>query len=123
MEEQRQALADRADLQAMLSLIIGRLEDFARTVHSRLAALDWTGRRDLIRTLVKRVEIGPEEVTVVFRVAPTPPGSEPPGSPADPAGGAHPLQGCGRRESPFAPLQGSPARREPCELMRAVKAQ
>jgi site-specific DNA recombinase len=97
LEEQRQALADRTELQATLSLIIGRMEDFARTVRSRLAALDWTGRRDLIRTLVKRVEIGPEEVNVVFRVAPTSAEPEPTGSSTDPGFGGRSLQDCGRR--------------------------
>jgi hypothetical protein len=85
LEEQHQALIDAAALQATLSLIIGRLVDFAGTVQNRLAELDWTGKRDLIRTLVKRVEIGLDDVNVVFRVAPWLPGSSPAGQARIPA--------------------------------------
>ncbi|MFL5288966.1 MAG: hypothetical protein ACJ8AW_50440, partial [Rhodopila sp.] len=62
---------------AVLSLIVGRLEDFARQVRQQMAAVDWSKQRDLIRLLVKRVEIDREEVNVVLRVtpAPTDPGS------------------------------------------------
>jgi site-specific DNA recombinase len=52
-------------------LIIGRLEEFAAKVSAGLEGLDWAGRRELIRTLVKRVEIDQERVNVVFRVEDT----------------------------------------------------
>jgi site-specific DNA recombinase len=70
LEEQRQAGADEAALQTELQLIIGRLEDFATKVHGGLEAADWTSQRDLIRTLVKRVEVARDQVNIVFRVAP-----------------------------------------------------
>src|SRR4051794_2488687 len=41
-------------------------------------APDWSLQRDLIRLLVKRVEVDHDEINVVFRVAP-PPASLPPG--------------------------------------------
>jgi len=37
-----------------------------------LAAADWATRRELIRTLVKRVEVDHDAVKVVFRVESTP---------------------------------------------------
>jgi site-specific DNA recombinase len=68
LEEQAQQLQDEAALQTELQLIIGRLEDFAAQVHGGLAAADWTSKRELIRALVKRVEVTQDQVNVVFRV-------------------------------------------------------
>jgi site-specific DNA recombinase len=89
-EQQAAALRDEAALRRTLSLIIGRLEDFAKQVQERMTAPEWSLQRDLIRLLVKRVEVDHDEINVVFRVAP-PPGSLPPG----PAGGRS-LQDCWR---------------------------
>jgi site-specific DNA recombinase len=72
LEEQRQALADEAALHRELQLIIGRLEDFAAKLHDGLDAADWASKRDLIRALVKRVEVARNEVNVVFRIDPYP---------------------------------------------------
>ncbi len=55
-----------------MRLIIGHLEDFARTFRDRLDQLDWETQRGIIRTLVKRVEIDQGQVNVVFRVGPGP---------------------------------------------------
>ena len=71
-EEQRRQLVDEATLQRELQLIIGRLEDFAAKVHTGLAEADWGRKRDLIRTLVKRVEVARNDVNIVFRVDPYP---------------------------------------------------
>src|SRR5438132_9268673 len=70
LEEQRQHLADEAASHAELQLIIGRLEDFAAKVHDGLEEADWARKRDLIRTLVKRVEVAQDQVNIVFRVDP-----------------------------------------------------
>src|SRR5262249_50898783 len=70
LEEQRQALADEAAMQGELQLIIGRLEDFAAKLHAGLEAADWTSQRDLIRALVKRVEVAQGNVNIVFRIDP-----------------------------------------------------
>jgi site-specific DNA recombinase len=51
-----------------MRLVIGRLEAFSDRVRGRLDNADWATRRQLITTLVKRVEIGAEEVRVVYRV-------------------------------------------------------
>ncbi len=70
LEEQRQQLAEEATLHTELQLIIGRLEDFAVKVHGGLEEADWASKRDLIRTLVKRVEVARDQVNIVFRVDP-----------------------------------------------------
>src|SRR5262249_1865830 len=68
LEEQVQQLQDEAALHTELQLIMGRLEDFAAQVHGGLAVADWTSKRELIRALVKRVEVTQDQVHVVFRV-------------------------------------------------------
>ena len=68
LEEHAQQLQAQAQQQSDLQLIIGRLEEFGDKVKTGLDKLDWLGRRELIRTLVKRVEIDQERVNVVFRV-------------------------------------------------------
>jgi len=77
LEEQRQALADEAALHGELQLIIGRLEDFAGKLHDGLEAADWASKRDLIRALVKRVEVARDDVNVVFRLDPYPGDADP----------------------------------------------
>jgi site-specific DNA recombinase len=63
-EQHRAQTCQQRDLQ----LVIGRLEDFSAKVKDGLNQLDWHGCRELIRTLVKRVEIDQQRVKVVFRV-------------------------------------------------------
>ncbi len=79
LEAQAEQMRAQAQQQADLQLIIGRLEEFSAKVHSRLEDLDWHGRRELIRTLVKRVEIDLERINVVFRIQDStfPSGSDP----------------------------------------------
>src|SRR4051794_19213482 len=70
LEQQRQALLDQEALRTTLSLLVGRLEDFAGQVRGQLAQVDWHRQRELIRLLVKRVEIDRDAISIVFRVAP-----------------------------------------------------
>jgi len=65
-------LADKAATESDLRLIIGHLDDFAATLADNLDHLDWEAQRAIIRTLVKRVEIDQNQVTVVFRIGPGP---------------------------------------------------
>jgi site-specific DNA recombinase len=58
--------------QAELQQVITRLEEFSAKVKDNLEEADWLTKRDLIRTLVKQVEVGKEDVTIVFRVIPDP---------------------------------------------------
>ena len=70
LEEQVHQLADEAIQQRELKLLIGQLEEFVTKVQRNLAAADWEMKREIIRALVRRVEIDKQEVTVVFRVGP-----------------------------------------------------
>jgi hypothetical protein len=59
-------------LHGELPLIIGRLEDVATNLHDGVEAADWASKRDLIRALVKRVEVARDDVNIVFRIDPYP---------------------------------------------------
>ncbi|MGS7818007.1 hypothetical protein [Pseudomonas aeruginosa] len=48
-----------------LFLVINRLEEFAAAVNGRLSMIDFATKREIIRALVKRIEIHKEEIIVV----------------------------------------------------------
>ncbi len=73
LENHVQQIQDEAGLEHELRLILGRLETFASKVKEGLTEADWLTRRELIRTLVKRVEVNQEQVNVIFRIGPTTP--------------------------------------------------
>ena len=73
LDTQVKQASEEIELQRELRLIIGRLEDFATKVKTGLEQVDWQTQREMIRTLVKRVEIDQDQVNVVFKVEPTPP--------------------------------------------------
>ncbi len=100
-EAQSQAAAEAEEQE--LRLVIGQLQEFAERVRSGLAEADWSTQREIIRALVKRVEVDKEEVRVVYRVSPAP-------FVDSPDRGI--LQDCGRRDLPGAgePDPGWPGR-------------
>ena len=55
-----------------LRLVIGQLQEFAERVKEDLAGAEWSTRRDIIRTLVKQVEVDNQEVRVIYRVGLSP---------------------------------------------------
>lgn len=92
MEEQAQHIKDEASLERELTLILGRLDEFASRIKTALHEADWLTRREIIRALVKRVEVDQEHVRVVFRVNPPPSAPQPPSEQH-----AQSLQHCGGR--------------------------
>jgi site-specific DNA recombinase len=72
LEDRDRQLRAQLTQQTELQLVITQLEDFASKLKDGLAEADWLTKRELIRTLVQRVEIGPEKVNIVFRVIPDP---------------------------------------------------
>jgi len=77
IEEQCEALADEEMLHREMHLIVSRLDDFAAQVGRHLDDLEWAKKREIIRALVRRVEVGLEQVQVVFRVDSFPGESDP----------------------------------------------
>ena len=92
METQALQIKDDMSLERELRLILGRLDEFTSRVKNGLDEADWSTRREIIRALVKRVEIDQEKVRVVFRVNP-PPQAPPLPSEKD----SQSLQHCGGR--------------------------
>jgi site-specific DNA recombinase len=68
IQEQKKKIKDQKKIKNELTLIITNLERFSSSIESKLEDLDWPVKRDIIRTLVKRIEINFEDVNVVFRV-------------------------------------------------------
>jgi site-specific DNA recombinase len=69
--EYRQRIGEAAK-EAELRLVIGQLEEFASRVSQGLQEPDWETRREVVRALVKKVEIDEQEVRIVYRVSPSP---------------------------------------------------
>jgi site-specific DNA recombinase len=72
LEHQAQAQRAEETQQRELEHVIYGLQDFAMRVQGGLEEADWVLRRQIIRTLVKQVEVGHEEVNIVYRITPSP---------------------------------------------------
>ena len=72
IDQQTRQLADEAQSAQQLQLIIVRLDEFAAKLKGRLETIDWETKRQIIRALVRKVEIGQDEANVVFRVTSLP---------------------------------------------------
>ena len=99
LQQQQEAEAQERELR----LVIGHFQEFADRVKDDLEAAPWSTRREVIRTLVKQVEIDNQEVRVIYRVNLDP-------FVDGPERGL--LPDCGRRER-------LPARQAPVEIGRA----
>ncbi|WP_237350153.1 recombinase family protein [Wolbachia endosymbiont of Cylisticus convexus] len=68
VEEEKKKIFNRKNLQQELTLVVTNLEEFFSNIKSKLDDLDWLTKRNVIRILVKRIEVDIEEVNIVFRV-------------------------------------------------------
>jgi site-specific DNA recombinase len=91
LEAEAGALQAAEEQARSLQLVIGKLDLFAGMVRDRLEAVDWPTQRDIICTLVKRIEVADDVVRVVFRVDP---------GPSDPLGPRRVLPRCPTRRCP-----------------------
>ena len=79
LQERHRAALDAIEVERDLSLVISRLEDFSAKVANHLDGLDPVGMQEIIRILVRRIEIDGDAIEVVFRVPPpNGPGQPPP---------------------------------------------
>jgi hypothetical protein len=51
-----------------MELVITNLEKFANVITSNLDELDWGGKRNIIRLVVRRIEMGNEEINIVYKI-------------------------------------------------------
>lgn len=68
LEQQKAAITSQKNLKKELHLIVTSIEKFRSSIETSLEHINWHAKRDIIRTVVKRVEINYDEVNVVFRV-------------------------------------------------------
>jgi site-specific DNA recombinase len=54
--------------QAHSRSVRSRLAEISSHVQNQLSDVDWTAKRDIIRALIQRIEIGPMKIAVVFRL-------------------------------------------------------
>jgi len=64
--------------QRELKLVVARVEDFAQRLGKGLDALPWEERRTIVRTVIARIEIAEDDVTIVYRVPTIEPTTVPP---------------------------------------------
>ncbi len=98
-DQAKQKVLDQTQ-QAELRQVITHLEEFSSKVKDGLEEADWLTKRELIRTLVKQVNVGKEDVTIVFRVIPDPFVVDPDRDVSSPNRGS--LQHCWGRELTIA---------------------
>jgi site-specific DNA recombinase len=70
LQERHHAALEAAEVERDLSLVISCLEDFSAKVATRLNDLDRAGMQEIIRILVRRIEIDDARIEVIFRVPP-----------------------------------------------------
>ncbi len=68
LEAEQKETAQEETQRAELRLIIGQIEEFTERMAQGLEAADWTTRREIIRSLVKQIEVTEEEIRIVYRV-------------------------------------------------------
>ena len=71
LQVRHQAALEAAESERDLALVISRLEDFSAKVTAGLDNLYRTDMRDIIRTVVRRIEIDASRIEVIFRVPST----------------------------------------------------
>jgi site-specific DNA recombinase len=72
LQEEHKQRTEEEDTDEELRLVIGQLEEFASRVSEGLDSSNWLTRREIVRALVKRVEVDEKEARVVYRVSPSP---------------------------------------------------
>ena len=72
LRQEQEVQAQQELQQHQMRLAIDHLESFARQVECGLADADDDTRRRILLTLVRRVEINPQDVHIVYRVGPVP---------------------------------------------------
>ena len=97
LQMRHQAALEAAESERDLALVISRLEDFSAKVTTGLDNLDRTDMRDIIRTVVRRVEIDASHIEVIFRV-PSPDGPPGPRSTIKTIGSWQHCTGVGRED-------------------------
>ena len=68
LEKEQKELSEQDSRRAELRLVIGKLTDFTERMNQGLEETDWCTRREIIRTLVKQIEVNDEQIRIVYRI-------------------------------------------------------
>lgn len=72
LEKEACVQADQANQEQELHLVIERLQGFADQVQAGLHTADWETRREILRAMIRRVEVDENQIKIVYRVNPPP---------------------------------------------------
>lgn len=70
LEKQLSRQQDDEEQIRSLQLVIGRMKDFANKVKEGLDNSDWLARREIIRSIIKKIEIDDNEVSIIYKISP-----------------------------------------------------
>jgi site-specific DNA recombinase len=68
LQEELRVLTEQAKQDEELRLVFSHLEDFADQMKAGLTTADWGQRREILRALVKRVEVEKDTLRIVYKV-------------------------------------------------------
>jgi site-specific DNA recombinase len=91
LETEAKAVADRKSEAQETQAAIDRLESFGSRVRDGLKDADWATRREIMRSLIRKVEVGTDSIRIEYRVGPLPFDQGPNGADS---------QHCGRGDNP-----------------------
>ena len=72
LQEEQSKLVTRASEQQELRAVVGHIGEFKHQLSDGINDLNWNDKREVIRALVKRVEIDKENVRVVYKIGQLP---------------------------------------------------
>jgi site-specific DNA recombinase len=78
MEAEARVAAEQEASESKLRLVIGQLQTFSEQLRSGLEDSTWEARQEIVRALVKRIEMEEGNVRIVYKVAPVPFDGAPP---------------------------------------------
>jgi site-specific DNA recombinase len=108
-EAELQALTEQERQDHDLRLVFQRFDEFTDQIKAGLDTATWSQRREIVRALIKRVEVNREDLRIVYKVPARP-------FVNGPDGGL--VQDCWRRQSPAT--AGRTRQSRPCPGPRAV---
>jgi len=72
LESEAKTVADREQEEQELQTTVDQLHSFAARIRSGLQDADWTVRREILRALIRKVEVGEAAIRIEYKVGPLP---------------------------------------------------
>jgi site-specific DNA recombinase len=72
LQKEASVQTDQANQEQELRLVIGCLQEFADQVRAGLQTADWETRSEILRAMIRRVEVDENQIRIVYRVNPPP---------------------------------------------------